>query len=192
VRLALAFLVGACAWCGVRRLAGRAWPVAAVAVACLVYLAIPVNSATWVDEVHGVHVASAWQDQIDAAADWISVSGPPGRYGARDAGILGFRLDGSRPVVNLDGLVNDYDFAEELVATQAPLIDRLRATGVQYFVGRIMDDELQSIAACGPVLWTSPDVVFHSSVGITTSAPVRIVDVRGCTTRNAERGGAAS
>ena len=55
---------------------------------------------------------TSWQDQIDLAASWITHHGPRGTYGARDAGLLGYRLEGTRTVINLDGLVNDYAFAE--------------------------------------------------------------------------------
>jgi hypothetical protein len=121
-----------------------------------------------------------WQDQIDLAAVWVRGSGPDGRYGANDAGLLGYRLDGVVPVVNLDGLVNDYDFAA-LVGSGAPLRARLRATGVEYFVGRLDDAGLADLTSCGAVLWESPErVPYVDSLSRLTRTPVRIVDVRAC------------
>ncbi len=111
-QLAIGFVVGAGAWMGVRLVAGRSRPFAIAAIAILAILAIPVNAIGWRDVSEVRHASSLWQDQNDLAADWILSVGPPGLYGARDAGLLAYRLDGTREVVNLDGLVNDYDFAE--------------------------------------------------------------------------------
>lgn len=56
---------------------------------------------------------------------------------AWNAGVLGYFLD--RPVVNLDGLVNDKNF-REILATGAPLQDYLHKAGVNYLVDHNKQD----------------------------------------------------
>jgi hypothetical protein len=181
-RLAIGFAVGAGAWLGVRVVAARSHLFAGVAIIGVAFLALPINAAAWSDQVRATHEASRWQDQIDLAADWIAESGPPGRYGARDAGLLGFRLDSTTAVVNLDGLVNDYDFAE-LVSRNAPLLERIQYTKVEYFVGRLRDDLLADLTPCAQVVWTSPGMIPYSdSLHGYSEAPIRIVDTRACLT----------
>ena len=78
-----------------------------------------------------------WSPAVDAASVWIHAHGPPGRYGARDAGVLGYELDGRpRGVVNLDGLVNDYRFVE-LVKAEATIWRHAARRDVDFFVGRL-------------------------------------------------------
>jgi len=51
--------------------------------------------------------------------------------GAWNAGVLGYFMD--RPVVNLDGLVNDKDF-RDVLASGAPIQDYLQEVGVTHLV----------------------------------------------------------
>ncbi len=63
---------------------------------------------------------------------------PPGAIvGAWNAGVLGYFLD--RPVVNLDGLVNDGAFLKVL-SEGAPLAGYLRRAGVQYLIDHNRQD----------------------------------------------------
>jgi hypothetical protein len=123
----------------------------------------------------------SWQDAIDEAADWVLAQGPPGRYGAYDAGLLAYRLDGHRTVTNLDGLVNDYEFAA-LVTSGAGVRPRVHAEGVQMLVQRVPDDQRAGELACATELWRSSWAVTYAD-GFTprTDAPVYVLDVRACT-----------
>jgi hypothetical protein len=123
-----------------------------------------------------------WQDTLDEAADWVLAEGPRGTYGARDAGLLGYRLSPSgRPVVNLDGLVNDYEFAEFVTRGGDGWGDRLRAANVDFLIQRLYEDEITGEMACGRELWRSPQpVLYYDSLEATTSAYVVVLDVRAC------------
>jgi hypothetical protein len=187
-RLAAGFVVGGGAWCGVRWLSARAAPLAYAAVAALVVIAFPLNATDWKDDAHRQRGRDSWIEQIDLAADWTLRHGPEGRYGARDAGLLGHRLDGVRRVVNLDGLANDYDFAD-LVIDDAPLRRRVSAEGVDYFVGRVTNRERRDDLDCATVLWTSPGrpIGFDDSVEGYTVGRLYVLDVRGCRSTSGER-----
>jgi hypothetical protein len=179
-RFALSFAAGAAAWLAVEWLLGR-YPRLGVVVAVLLALfVLPMNVGTAANSSTYPRFEFAWQDAIDSAASWVRAHGPPGRYGANDAGLLGYRLDGTRQVVNLDGLVNDYAFADRLRrgASKRQLI---AASGVDYYVNRIAPKDLAALS-CGRVLWTSPGRVDDSDGpgGATTSAPVYVMDVRNC------------
>jgi hypothetical protein len=129
--------------------------------------------------VHTWDDGQEWQRQIDGAADFVLQRGPPGRYGALDAGLLGYRLDGARTVVNLDGLANDYRFAA-LVTRGAGLRERIAAEHVDVFVGRLPKHELDALR-CGHVLYTSPRAVgFSDETTRYSVARVYVIDARGC------------
>jgi hypothetical protein len=179
-RFALTFAAGAVAWLGVAWLVERSRRVGAVVVVLVVLIALPMNMGTARDSATYPRFDFAWQDAIDSAATWIRDHGPVGRYGARDAGLLGYRLDGRRDVVNLDGLVNDYSFADRLARGQS-LRELIVASGVDYYVNRINAHDLAELS-CGKVLWTSPGRIDNADGpgGTTTSAPVYVLDVRGC------------
>jgi hypothetical protein len=124
---------------------------------------------------------NSWQDTIDEAADWVRVNGPPGRYGAWDTGVLGFRLNGLHPVVNLDGLVNDYEYGE-LVTSGAPAIEELSREGIEFLVQRLPDSQRNGELACARELWRSPEPVeYADDIKPQTSFPVYVLDVRPCT-----------
>jgi hypothetical protein len=92
---------------------------------------------------------------------------------------LAFRLDGQRRVINLDGLVNSYDFAR-LVARNASLRDRIRNMNIDYFVGRLTTSDLEQLG-CGRVLWAHGHLPYSDTLTTPlTVAPVRIVDVHDC------------
>jgi hypothetical protein len=179
-RFALTFAAGAVAWLGVAWLVERSRRVGAVVVVLVVLIALPMNMGTARDSATYPRFDFAWQDAIDSAATWIRDHGPVGRYGARDAGLLGYRLDGRRDVVNLDGLVNDYSFADRLARGQS-LRELIVASGVDYYVNRINAHDRAELS-CGKVLWTSPGRIDNADGpgGTTTSAPVYVLDVRGC------------
>ncbi len=178
-RLLAAFAIGALAAIGAIAAATRGRAIGGLATLGLAVVLLPLNLSGLVDASRRTHAANNWQDQIDLAATWILDQGPDGRYGARDAGLLGFRLDGHQELVNLDGLVNNYDFAE-LVVGDASMVERFDATRADYFVGRTSPG-LRRELGCGTVLWTSPGLVqYVDPYGTVTHAPVEIVDVRAC------------
>jgi hypothetical protein len=177
-RLVMGFLVGAGAWMGLRTVARRRCSLAVACAVLLAVLVIPVNMLSWRSAVRS-RPTETWQDQLDIAADWILDEGPSGRYGARDAGLIGYRLD-EVPVVNLDGLVNDYDFTE-LTGRDASLRARIAQTRVDYFVGRVDDRMRADLYACGDVIWTSPErVPYADALTPFNRAPVVVADTRGC------------
>ncbi len=179
-RLAAGFLIGAGAWMGLAWIWQGTRPVAIACVAIMALSLVPPNVTSWARAGDAQRSENGWQDQSDLAADWIRDQGPSGRYGARDAGLVGFRLDGARNVVNLDGLVNDYDFAD-LVRHDTPLSKRVAAEHVDYFVGRISDADRAHELDCGTVLWTSPGEIPYADDSASYSvAAVRVFDVRAC------------
>jgi hypothetical protein len=179
-RFGVTFAAGAAAWIGVAWVVERSRRVGAVVVVLVVLIALPMNLGTAGNSATYPRFDFAWQDAIDSAAAWVREHGPPGRYGARDAGLLGYRLDGQHDVVNLDGLVNDYAFADRLAHGQS-LRQLIAASGVDYYVNRINAHDLAELS-CGKVLWTSPGQVDNADGpgGATTSAPVYVLDVRNC------------
>jgi hypothetical protein len=178
-QLAVGFAVGAGAWLGCRALAARQMFLGVVSIALLAVVAVPTNLLSWRNVTQVPHEMHLWQDQTDLTADWIIKHGPAGRYGANDAGLLGYRLDGRDPVVNLDGLVNDYRFAQ--LASTASLRRRIAATRVDYFVGRLTLRDVEHALPCGRVLWSSPGKVpYDDPLTSFSQAAVHVVDVRGC------------
>jgi hypothetical protein len=179
-RFAAGFLIGAGAWIGLGWIWRHTRPVAVVCVAIMALSLVPPNLTSWARGQDAQRNENGWQDQLDLAADWIRDHGPSGRYGARDAGLVGFQLDGVRDVVNLDGLVNNYDYAN-LVRRDTPLSQRVAAEHVDYFVGRISDEDRARELDCSTVLWTSPGEIPYDDDSTPYSiAPVRIFDVRAC------------
>ena len=178
-RLATAFLFGSAAWIGVEWLWQHHKRIAYVAVATVVLVALPVNAVAWAHLDTMQHATTDWQDQLDLASTWIAKHGPSGTYGARDAGLLAYQLDGKRTVVNLDGLVNDYAFAR-LVTSNASTRKRISAAHVDYLVNRLSAGELHQLG-CGNVIWTSPgNVPYSDALGGTSFGHVYVIDVRVC------------
>lgn len=115
-----------------------------------------------------------WQDANFQAANWIRESGPEGRYGSTDAGLLGFYLDGEATVVNLDGLVNDYEYAHAARESGYDWVQMARREGVRYLTARVDPHEV----ACGRELWKSSDIAYGGAAG--GYLPIRIWDLRDC------------
>jgi hypothetical protein len=122
-----------------------------------------------------------WLSLRDSAADWILAEGPAGRYGAFDAGLLGYRLHGTHELVNLDGLVNDYEFAD-LVDADTPLDELIAVEEIDFVVNRLNNERQAAIAGCSEVIWESPGSILarEGLDGQILDRPVVIVDVRGC------------
>lgn len=180
-QLVVPFVVGVFAWIGVRRVVAWSAPVGAAVAVLAVLLVLPTNLLEFTVSGRREPIPSRWQDELDVAAAWIRDEGPAGRYGAYDAGLLGFELDGSRTVVNLDGLVNNYEFAE-LVAAHASAAARIEFTEVDYVVNRLTDERLASEFACATPVWRSELAVPYrdSANRAGTEGFIHVLDVRGC------------
>ncbi len=178
-RFAFPFAVGALAWVGARRAWARSEPQGIVAVVCLVLVALPLNGSQLATARSTHDDPTSWQGQLDQAVDWVVAHGPPGRYGASDAGVVGYRLDGLHPVVNLDGLVEDYAYAA-LAAQGASLHQEIADTRVDVLVNRLDDAELAALS-CARVLWASPTRLgVGDATGAVDFGPVYVLDVRRC------------
>ncbi|MGE0813552.1 MAG: hypothetical protein AB7O28_17840 [Vicinamibacterales bacterium] len=100
-------------------------PVAAAALAVVA----AAQGAAVAPRFQPVSTASLKQGRF-VALQWVRAHLPPGKpIAAWNAGQVGYFLD--RPVVNLDGLVNDRRFAEAL-RERRPLVEYLRAEGIDY------------------------------------------------------------
>lgn len=178
-RMGLGLAVGVAAWQLVRRIAARDAGLGVIAAVALVLLVLPLASfdRTSADAAAG----PSWQHALDRAVQWIRSEGPVGRYGAYDAGLIGFELGGTVEVVNLDGLVNDYEYAE-LLLSGAPRTRLLEHDQVDYLVNRLSDAEVRELDCARP-LWRSPDPVPYGG----TLAYVHVLDVRACVGGGADR-----
>jgi hypothetical protein len=151
----------------------RSRPLAIATIALAALALLPAQLTTWTRSPDEQRSNWYLYDQIDLAADELAGGGSDVRYGARDAGILGYRLDPAS-VVNLDGLTNDYDFGE-FVVNEPFTRPRIEREGIEVFVGRLATEDFADLD-CAEVLWRSPGEVV---AGAGTS-PVYILDTRGC------------
>jgi len=177
-RLFTGFFVGVVLWLGVQWFMKHHRALGTIAISVAAITALPINGSMWRTARVSQRAPYLYAQQMDLAADWVRGHGPPGRYGALDSGLLGFRLDGQRPVINLDGLVNSYEFAD-LVTRNASLDDRIRNMRIDYFVGRLTATDLERLG-CGRVMWSHGRLPYSDTLTPLSVAPVRIVDVRGC------------
>lgn len=172
-RVAAGLILGGLLWSGIVAVSRWQRGVGAVAAVAAVVLMIPLSIPDALTSADHSTQPASWSGANDLAAAWIRAHGPNARYGARDAGVLGYELDEHRTVVNLDGLVNDYPFAE-LVKSSTSVWRRARARGVGVFVGRLYDFD-RPIPSCARELWRSRPVKTSGNV-----SPVYIIDLRAC------------
>lgn len=173
VRVVVGLAIGVLAVRCVAWLAERV-PVIGVTAAVVVGLAlVPAQLTGWTRSHDDRPADGYFYDQLDLAASWLREHPQPGRYGAKDAGIVGYRLD-PIGVVNIDGLVNDYDFAAYL-GTDPTVADRVRREAIEVYVGRLSDQARDELS-CATTLWTSPG--FVPMIG--GVAPVYVLDTRAC------------
>jgi hypothetical protein len=154
-------------------------PAAAMAVIAL----LPSGIAA-LDTAHTAVDGSNWQGADLQTAAWIASSGPAGRYGSPDAGVLGYFTDGSHATVsNLDGLTASYAYAQ-LVIDGAPALQRYRSLGLDFLVARRQPGSAD-VPACARMIWRSPQAVVYGG-GLDTpqvsSVPIGVWDLRPCWT----------
>jgi len=177
-RLAVLVAVGAAAGGGLRWLLAErraALPVALGALTVLALLPAGIGKLwTPTPELHG----QVWQMEIQRAADWIREEGPPGTYGAFDAGLLGYRLDGTVPLINLDGLVNDHEFGR-FTATGPTRLETARNQGVELLVNDLRMAERESDLRCATTLYQGAGSVRSDAAQV---GPDRlyVLDLRPC------------
>ncbi len=173
LRVAVGMILGIGTWEVLVRLATAGGRRAlAVGLAVVLLLALPVTA--WGRSATDATQGASWQQTLVQAGDWVRSAGPDGRYGAFDAGVLGYRLDGERTVVNLDGLVNDYDYARFL-GQQPSLRARLAHQGIDVLVNRLSAAERAELDCARP-LWRSPEPAIYDGV----ASYVYVLDVRTC------------
>lgn len=179
-QLVVPFAVGVGAWKGIEWFSARL-PVAGIALAVLTgLLVVPLNIRESLTTADDRPFQGSWQQELDDAAAWIRSDGPAGRYGARDAGLLGFRLHGDRTLVNLDGLVNDYEYAE-LLEQDPTLVEQVRANGVDILVNRLSAEQVADDLGCARELWRSDEpVAYDDGLQDGSSQYVYVLDVRSC------------
>jgi hypothetical protein len=165
-------------------LAIRHFRMVGVALAGLAILAVlPFDGPRLVHASAERPVPSLWQDADVEAVAWITAHGPIGVYGSPDAGLIGYYLDPGRPVVNLDGLINDYRYAS-MLTHGLPALRRYQAEGVRYLVGRLGAPGTADVPGCAVELWRSSHEVVYGggssdSPGV-TAVPIRVYDLAGC------------
>ncbi len=195
-RFAVGILIGLGAYACIAFLV-RNYRVVGIALAALGVIAVfPFDGLRFVRAPSEPAYPWYWQDADVEAVVWITAHGPVGVYGSYDAGLLGYYLDtgrtgaAARTVVNLDGLINDYHYASMLEHGVPPL-QRYRAEGVRYLVGRLATPGVNNVPACAVQLWrSSHDVIYggdRDSPGI-SEIPIRVYDLGTCPATTAPPG----
>jgi hypothetical protein len=117
-----------------------------------------------------------WQGAVADVATWLRAHPVDGRIGAYDAGLLGFSLHPTT-VVNLDGLVNDPDYARALIDGVSPL-QAMQMNGIDFVVGRFPDGDGR-LPACAHDVWRSEDLIaYRDPASPPTYVAMRVIDVR--------------
>ena len=127
----------------------------------------------------GVAVGN-WQDANVLAARWINDYGEDEVYGSTDAGVLGFDID-PLPMVNLDGLVNSYPYADALLAGR-PALEPCADQQVRFLVIRGVPGDTR-VPACVTTRWRSPWPVGYGGGAdnpVVTYIPLGIYDLASC------------
>lgn len=179
-QLVVPFAVGVGAWKGVEWFSGR-MPIAGIALAVVLgLLVVPLNIRESLTTADDRPYQGSWQQELTDAATWIRSDGPTGRYGARDAGLLGFRLHGARTLVNLDGLVNNYDYAE-LLERDPTLLQQADANGVDFLVTRLAAEQVIGELGCADQLWRSDQpVAYDDGLQGESNQYIYVLDLRSC------------
>jgi hypothetical protein len=102
-----------------------------------------------------------------------------GAYGSTDSGLISFYTAPQTTVVNLDGLVNDYTYAQHLIAGDSP-ISLYRREHVRYLVER-REVGTAAVPGCAVQLWSSSEPVLYSdAINPATRLRVGVWDLLPC------------
>jgi hypothetical protein len=173
-RLAAGFALGTAIGVGGRYLWVRYGPKVAPLLGLTVLVLVPAGVSDTLDG----RIGYAWQMESDRAAAWISDNGPAGTYGAFDAGLLGYRLHDQHRLINLDGLVNDAEFAR-FSASGPTLVELLDHDAVDFLVGDFTDRRRETELACAETLWQG-DLTLRPDAAEYGPDRVYVLDVRPC------------
>lgn len=173
-RVAVPMMIGVLVLSAVRWLFDRAWWLGLIALALCSGMVI----APRLTDARSNHLTQAddlrWVTPLGEAGRWIRDHGPPGRYAALDAGILGFELHSSphHQLINIDGMVNNHHFVR-LVTERAPIGERAAFVDADFLVNR-HDARLNSTdLTCATELWQSQPIGGY---------PIKVWDLRPCAT----------
>jgi hypothetical protein len=178
-RLLFALLLGAFAWVGLIQL--RRQFLVALGTLCLMLgaVSVAVNSQILLSAGSAAPTATSWQDANLEAANWIVGQGPSGVYGSTDTGLIGFYTSPKTTIVNLDGLVNDYTYAQHLLAGDSP-ISLYRREHIRFLVER-REAGTAAVPGCAVRLWSSSaPVTYSDAVNPSTALRVGVWDLLPC------------
>lgn len=177
-RVAVLLAIGAGAGTGLRFLMDeKRRATAGMALACAALVLLPSGTSDLVRPPNAI-VGQLWQMELQRATDWVIAQGPDATYGAFDAGLLGYRLDGRHPLINLDGLVNDREFGRFLESEPSRL-DIARREGVDILVNDLKVEYRNNELACARTLYEGAGSV---QANAETAGPDRVyvLDLRPC------------
>jgi hypothetical protein len=186
LRASFALVAGAAFGCALGA-AARRWRTFGLGATVLVMVTL-LLLAGWPRVGEARHLPAkrgVWQTELFVTAQWAksyadftgSIAGG-GRLGAYDAGLLGFELH-DRGVVNLDGLVNDFAYADLLMSPSSrdDVLERYRRTGVYYLIGRLAPTDPRR-PRCATVIWEDPvPVAYRGSIEGVTTVPVVVLEL---------------
>jgi hypothetical protein len=178
----LPMALGLLAWVGLRRMLALVPVIAMVIAAALAVCLVPSQPWAAVQAGRTRYDDSLQRPRTIEASQWINDQRLVARFGFTDTGVAAWFIQPPSQVVNLDGFVNDYAYAD-LVNRQAPLDRRLAEQGVEVLLVWARQDQVADILACGRELWSSK----RSSVD--DDQQLHIVDVRPCGLTAAARAG---
>jgi hypothetical protein len=171
-RVAASMTIGVLVFLTVRWLFDRQWWLGLAALVLCAGMVVSPRVTELTDASLDEPDELRWVTPLGEAGRWIRDYGPPGRYAALDAGILGYELHDSpdHELVNIDGMVNNHDFVD-LVVDRTSIGERVAFVDADFLVNRA-DARLDSTdLSCAEVLWESADIGGY---------PITVWDLRDC------------
>jgi hypothetical protein len=171
-RVAASMTIGVLVFLTVRWLFDRQWWLGLAALVLCAGMVVSPRVTELTDSSLDEPDELRWVTPLGEAGRWIRDYGPPGRYAALDAGILGYELHDSpdHELVNIDGMVNNHDFVD-LVVDRTAIGERVAFVDADFLVNRA-DARLDSTdLSCAEVLWESAD---------SGGYPITVWDLRDC------------
>ena len=169
----LPMALGLLAWVGLRRMLDAVPVIAVVTALVLAVSLVPSQPSAATRASATAYDYSSQRPRTVEAARWIAQHNLVARFGFTDTGVAAWLIPAPSQVVNLDGFVNDYTYAD-LVDQQAPLRERLAREGVEVLLVWATESQAASLLSCGRVLWSS------NRSSPEDDQQLHIVDVRPC------------